>query len=207
MPVLIVTRPASSPRASDAFITRFISTCRSCVASPSTGGSDGSSWYWNVVPLATVIRSNCPVSSTRLFRSTSSMMNWPRPLYASICRASSAARCADVCTSCRCSRIGESGGSSSSARLAFPRIPTSKLLKSWAMPPASTARLSSFCVSLSASSVRFTSVRSRTMPVNNRRPSTSASPTARYMGNLVPSRRNPSTSRPIPMILFCPVSL
>ena len=33
----------------------------------------------------------------------------------------------------------------SSARLALPRMPTSRLLKSCAMPPASTPRLSSFC--------------------------------------------------------------
>src|SRR4051812_44840258 len=43
------------------------------------------------------------------------------------------------------SRRGDSSGRSISARLALPRIPTSRLLKSCAMPPASTPRLSSFC--------------------------------------------------------------
>ena len=43
------------------------------------------------------------------------------------------------------SRAGASGKSSSNARSALPRIAIRILLKSWAMPPASVPRLSSFC--------------------------------------------------------------
>ena len=55
------------------------------------------------------------------------------------------------------------------ARPALPMMPVSRLLKSWAMPPARTPMLSSFCACCSASSfsrcvasICFCSVRSRT---------------------------------------------
>ncbi len=47
------------------------------------------------------------------------------------------------------------------AMLMLPRIPTSKLLKSWAIPPARTPTDSSFLTLKSSSSVRFSSVTSR----------------------------------------------
>ena len=57
----------------------------------------------------------------------------------------SAARFDAFSISCRQPRAGDMGESWSSARSAFPRIAIRMLLKSWAMPPASTPRLSSFC--------------------------------------------------------------
>ena len=41
-------------------------------------------------------------------------------------------------------RATDSGGSLSKANSACPRMPDSRLLKSWAMPPARTPKLSSF---------------------------------------------------------------
>ena len=43
------------------------------------------------------------------------------------------------------------------------------------------------------------------MPVNLRSPLIDISPTDRWSGNVLPSRRRPVTSRPVPMILAAPV--
>ncbi len=65
------------------------------------------------------------------------------------------------------------------ARISFPRITASRLLKSWAMPPARIPRLSSFCASCScvsrrrcSSSARRASVMSRIAPSTRSLPST-----------------------------------
>ena len=54
-------------------------------------------------------------------------------------------------------------------------------------------------------SASLRSVMSRTIPVNMRRSPSFTSLTARSIGNMLPSFRRPFTSRPMPMILACPV--
>ena len=92
------------------------------------------------------------------FRSMRCITNLPLPEYASIWRVRSAARRAAVSMSRTVSWAGLDGSMSFSARPALPRMATSRLLKSWAMPPASTPRLSIFCACwISVSSFRRSS--------------------------------------------------
>ncbi len=86
------------------------------------------------------------ISSTSLPRSTRSRTKRPFPEYARSCRVRSAARIAASSIWRRVSCEGDPGPISARAMPTFPRTPTSRLLKSWAMPPASRPRLSSFCV-------------------------------------------------------------
>jgi len=150
----LVITPFRSPIASEAFVIRFMMTWRSCVASPSTGGRSAAKRYLTAARFETETSSRCDISSTTLLRFRDSMTNFPLPEYASICRVSSAARCAATSIAWTDRRAGDSFGSSMSARPAFPRMATNRLLKSCAIPPARMPRLSSFCVCCICWSIR-----------------------------------------------------
>ena len=63
-------------------------------------------------------------------------------------------------------RFGAEGGRSSARRLALPSTPVRMLLKSWAMPPARTPRLSNLWASRKRASVSRCSVMSVVAPTS-----------------------------------------
>ncbi len=176
--------PTCSPMASPALTTRFITTCRSWVASPSIGGNVASRSYRMCTDLATDTDRRWAISRTIALTSRVWITNRPLPEYASIWRAKSAARWDATSICWRFSRTGDSGASSESARLALPRIATSRLLKSWAIPPASMPRLSSFWDSCIRRSIVRCSDSAWRIAVTSRKTTTTpvSVPSARRMG-------------------------
>ena len=163
--------PTPPARASLAFVTRFSTTCRIWVVSPSTGvrGARSSSRR-----LCSEIdaRSRSAISSTRWERSSGLNVTPDLPEYASICSVSPApcSAAARIRASRRVQRRIGRRRPSPAIRL-LPRITASRLLKSCAMPPVSMARLSSRSASCTcssslrrSSSACFASVTSRAAP-------------------------------------------
>ena len=108
---------------------------------------------------------------------------------ASSCRVTSAARAAAFPTSSMSARILWSGGRLARAKSVCPMMAVSRLLKSWATPPARMPTASIFCECRSCSSSMRLSVTSRmnacSLPSSSRFVLISA-------GNRVPSRRSSS---------------
>ncbi len=164
MQVLMVRVPFLSPIASNAFIIRFIMTCSICVISPEIRGisSKKSHIKWilsfaemhskSIVSLATFVKSTGFNGVSFLLEKTIK------------CSVRLVARSIADFISRILSKDGDSGGISIKARSRFPLIIISRLLKSWAIPPASMPRLSSFCVFWTCISKFFCSVISREIP-------------------------------------------
>ena len=68
---------------------------------------------------------------------------------------SSLARCEAISTSANVSCNSGCGGAITLAMARLPTITVSKLLKSWAIPPARSANDSSFCAFRSSASISF----------------------------------------------------
>ncbi len=76
---MMIPPPSRPSIASEALVTRFMTTWRSCAASPSTVGSRSPSSYCNWAFLQTETSSNRAVSRTSAPRSIGSTMKRPLP--------------------------------------------------------------------------------------------------------------------------------
>jgi len=188
--------PPCSATASPALITRFISTWRIWVASTSTRAPalarSSSMRAW----APTLTWSTSLISVTTASSSSTSISNRPRPEYASSCRHRSAAREDAVMM---WSSAAVTPGWPPAWRRASCALPTtlaSRLLKSWAMLPAISPRLSSFwAANIFCSSARC-SVRSSITAIErtNAPPSLRSATPRRRTGISVPSLRRISYS-------------
>ena len=77
--VLTTMYPLRSATASEAFMTRFMITCRSCVASPSTGGRPGASWNCSTALLLIEACRRLLLSATTELRSSKRTTKRPLP--------------------------------------------------------------------------------------------------------------------------------
>ncbi len=79
LPVLTAMTPLRSPMASEALMTRFMTTWRIWVASASTAGSGRAKLKRRMAFLEIETRSMCSISSASRLRSTGSTTNFPLP--------------------------------------------------------------------------------------------------------------------------------
>ena len=146
-------RPARSPMASAALMMRFITTWRIWVASRLDRGQVRRELVAQRGPLGTdgleQLR-HLPHERRQVERldHEAALAGVGQHLVGELGGALAARRR----SARRAPRAGESAGRlARAARSALPRMATSRLLKSWAIPPASTPRLSSFCACRRAS--------------------------------------------------------
>ena len=78
-PVRRAIVPFSPDSASDAFVIRFITTCRTCVASASTGGTSRPKSNCNDAFFEITVCSRCAISDTSAERSSGRTTKRPRP--------------------------------------------------------------------------------------------------------------------------------
>ena len=123
---------------------RLRTTCVSWATSPSTSGRPLGRSSLRSALLVTAARTRSAISLTSSERSTASTLTRLRPAYARSCRHRFAAREAASRMRCRRPARRDPGDASAWAISAKPRIPQRRLLKSCAIPPARTPRLSSF---------------------------------------------------------------
>ena len=135
-------------------------SCWSWVTSASTRRQPSVSSSRSCTFFGMLVCSRLLICRTRSERSTGSTTKRPLPAYARSWRVRLPAVSLARTTSFSMLRAGLLLLIVSSARLAFPMMPTSRLLKSCAMPPASRPRLSSlsFCSSRRSSSLRSRNV-------------------------------------------------
>ncbi len=79
MPVFTETTPPPSSIASEALMTRFMTTCRICVASPSTNAPPAAKSYSSFTPWPSETRSRSEISRTSPSTSNRPRMNVPLP--------------------------------------------------------------------------------------------------------------------------------
>ena len=135
--------PPMSPSDSEALMMRFMITWRTWVASASIGSRPAGRFRLTRAFLEIEVLSRPTVSRTRAGTSMDSTRKRPLPAYASICWTRSAARLVAVMAAWMSSWAGDLSGIDMRASSMLPRMAASRLLKSWAMPPASRPRLSS----------------------------------------------------------------
>jgi hypothetical protein len=79
LPVVTVIVPTPAPIASDAFVIRFITTCRICVRSADMAGIDSARWRSSCAPLLIAVASRFDISRTTSDRSVGSTTKRPLP--------------------------------------------------------------------------------------------------------------------------------
>ena len=173
--------------ASRALTARFKSTCSSCPGSALTAPAVGSSEVTSSTSSPSNRRSMRSIlPTTTLSSSTLGASTWRR-LNASSCRVSSAARRPACRISSASSRRGSPEGMLLSSSWVEPRMAVSRLLKSWAMPPASCPTASIFCDWRSCSSSWRWAVTSWARIRRARRPANSSGRVTRSTSNSLPS--------------------
>ena len=136
MPVRSAMRPPAAI-ASRALTTRFITTCSICPRSALTWASDGARSVSSRTFSPIIRRSIRSRSTTTPLTSMTAGWMICRRLKASSWLVRAAARSAARRISSMSSRFGSSGPSCSATMSPYPRMAVSRLLKSWATPPAS----------------------------------------------------------------------
>ena len=147
--------------ASAAFISRFWNICPSWPASASTPRRFLATV--NVMPQRAPLRQNAAVCSASCTIDTAFFTGLPPLANVISCCVSSRARRAEPSARSSDDRVRSVRVGSVSARDTEPRMPVSKLLKSWAIPPASTPTASSFSTRWISISMFFCWVTSCTM--------------------------------------------
>src|SRR6185437_3740440 len=139
---VIVPRPPAM--ACPALVTRLITICRSCPASPMTGGT------LEIRPSSVMVagrlaRSSFSAERVRSARSTARRLTASLRLKARMRPTRSRARSLACRIISRLLRSRLFSGRARAVVLASAKTGTSVLLSSWAMPPASVPNASSFC--------------------------------------------------------------
>ena len=170
--------------ASRALTAKFRMICSICTVSASTWPMSAPRTDSSSMSSPIRRRSIGSMAEITTFRSRTSCRMICLRLKANNCLVSEAARSPAERICCRSSRSGSSGASPAMAMSAVPPMTVRRLLKSWAMPPASRPTLSIFCACLSWDSNSTRSVMSTWDPINRIRTpcaSRSADPRARMV--------------------------
>src|SRR5438034_138269 len=173
--------------ASRAFTARFKSTCSSWPGSAFTDPASGASVTESSMSSPSSRRSIFCMWATTALRPSTLGASTCRRLNARSWRVSSAARTPAFLISTASSWRGSSGGVAWSNNCVDPRIAVSRLLKSWAIPPASCPTASIFWDWRSCSSSVRWAVTSRASTRRARRPANSMGRATRYTSSTRPS--------------------